>query len=89
MALGAARRDVLLLVLRRGGALVGCGLSIGVIAALIATRALDKLLYGVSTTDWLSFAIAAGVLGATALVATLLPARRAVTLDPTTVLRAE
>jgi len=89
MALGAARRDVLLLVVRRGLALVGWGFGIGVICAVVATQALEKLLYGVSGTDWVSFAVAAGVLGMTALVATLLPARRAIALDPTTVLSAD
>ena len=89
MAMGAARRDVLLLVMRRGGALIGWGLAIGVSGALVLVHALDKVLYGVTATDWVSFVVAVGVLGTTGLVATLLPARRAVRLNPTTVLRTE
>ncbi len=89
VALGAAQRDVLLMVLRRGIALAAIGLAIGVGAALFATQALSKLLYGVTARDWLSFAATAAVLAAAALLATILPARRAARVDPMVALRYE
>jgi putative ABC transport system permease protein len=87
IALGARRREVLLLVLRRGGLLLVWGLAIGIAASLAATRLLVQLLHGISRTDWISFSIAGAVLTVVALGATILPARRAVKVDPMTVLR--
>ena len=89
MALGAAKGDVLMLVLRRGAQLAGYGVAIGVAAALIATRALRSLLHDVSATDAASFAIAVAILGVAALLATIIPARRAVSVEPMAVLRGE
>ncbi len=89
MALGAARRDVLLMVVRRGVLLVGCGVAVGLAAALLMTRALAGLLYGVSHTDVTSFAVAAILLAIAALAATIIPARRAVRVEPMSVLRGE
>ena len=89
VALGAGRRDVLRLVLRRGAVLILSGLAVGAVGALAASRALETLLYGIEPTDWPSYVAAAAGLAATALVATLLPARRAMRVDPVSVLRSE
>ena len=82
-------RDVLRLVLRQGGALVLAGVLAGVVAALAATRALSSLLYGVSTTDASVFLLVALLLSAVALLACLVPARRATKVDPMLALRYE
>jgi predicted permease len=87
IALGAAKRDVLILVLRRGALLAGYGVAIGIVASLIATRALRTLLHDVSATDAVSFGIATVILGVGALLATIIPAGRAVSVEPMAVLR--
>lgn len=90
MSLGAARSDVGALVFRRGVAIVGFGLVGGLVAAAaLAGPLLANLLYGVSPHD--PFALLAGplVLGAVALLATWLPARRAMRMDPMVALRSE
>jgi putative ABC transport system permease protein len=87
IALGASATEVLMLVLRQGGVLLAWGLAIGIAASLAATRLLAQMLHEVSRTDWVSFSAAVVVLSAAALVASLLPARRAASVDPTTVLR--
>jgi predicted permease len=89
MALGARPADVLRLVVGQGMALAGAGLAIGVVAALAATRAMAGLLYGVSATDPLTFVSIVALLGLVALVASWIPARRAVITDPTLALRSE
>ena len=87
MALGAARSDVMKMVLRRGARLAGWGAAIGLAGALVATRALQTLLHDVSVTDAVSFAVAAAILALAALLATLIPARRAVNVEPATALK--
>lgn len=88
-ALGAARGAILLLVLRKGIVLALIGAAIGFATALALTRLMSSLLFGVSSLDPLVF-IAAGVVGLTAaLVACLLPARRATEVDPLIALRYE
>ena len=89
MALGADRRDVLMIVLMRGAAMAGIGLAIGLAGALLAARGLRPLLHDVSAFDVISLVGAAAVLAVTTLLATLIPARRAVHLEPMTVLRGE
>jgi putative ABC transport system permease protein len=89
VALGARTADVLGLVLRQGGRLVGLGLAVGLAGALLLTRLLEKLLFGVSAHDPLTFAAIAGLLSLAAALACLLPARRAARVDPMTALRAE
>ena len=89
IALGADRSDVLRLVLRQGMGLALLGIGIGLGAALGLTRLIESQLYGVAATDPLTFALVAGVLAATALLANLLPAVRAMRMDPAVVLREE
>jgi putative ABC transport system permease protein len=87
VALGAQRRDVLGLVLRHGAVLTLVGVAAGVGAALWLTRLLAGLLYGVTPTDPVSFASVVTLLLAVALAASYLPARRALRVDPMSVLR--
>jgi predicted permease len=89
VALGATRRRVLRLVLRHGLALVATGLALGFAASLAAGRALGSLLVGVAPHDPATFAGVAAVVAATALLAALVPARRALRVDPGRVLRDE
>ena len=89
MALGARTPDVLRLVLAEGMSLVALGLALGLLAALAATRAVEGALYGVSATDPLTFAGVTLLLACAALLACLLPARRAARVDPMVALRYE
>jgi putative ABC transport system permease protein len=89
MALGEARGAILTRVLRRGMTLVAIGLIAGLAGAAATTRFMATLLYGVSTTDAMTFALATVVLAVAAFVATLMPARRATQVDPLIALRSE
>lgn len=91
MALGADRRQVLGLILRQGLGLTLAGLAAGLAGAVavVATGWLGDLLYNVKPTDVLTFAVVPLLLIAVALLASLLPARRATRVDPLVVLRAE
>ena len=89
MALGARRQDVLRLVLFEGMSLVTVGLVVGLLIALLATRVVEGALYGVSATDPITFAGVTLLLAGAALLACLLPARRATKVDPMIALRYE
>jgi predicted permease len=89
IALGAARRDVSRLFLRHGVLLAGLGIAIGLVAAGLTTRLMSALLFGVSALDVVTYAAVAVALGATALLATYLPAMRASRIDPADALRWE
>jgi putative ABC transport system permease protein len=89
MALGAGRRDVLGLIVGQGLKLVLMGLGMGLAGALALTRFLKTLLFGVSPTDPLTFALIAVLLTAVALLACWIPARRATKVDPLVALRHE
>jgi predicted permease len=87
VALGARSEDVLRLVLRQGTTLALIGVGIGAVAALGLTRLISGLLYGVSATDPVSFVVVMALLTVVAVLASLVPARRAARVDPMTVLR--
>jgi len=89
MALGARAGGVLRLVARQGLALAGIGVAIGLGLALMVSRFAASMLYGVSATDPLTFAVVPALLLAVAVLAVLLPARRAARTDPLTALRYE
>jgi predicted permease len=89
VALGARPYRVLVLFVRQALPVVAIGTAIGLAGAWAATGVLSSLLIGVHATDALTFALAASVLAGTALVATLLPARRATRVDPMIALRNE
>jgi putative ABC transport system permease protein len=89
MALGASRGDVLRLVFGRGARLVGVGLIVGLAGSLAAGRAIESMLFQVSARDPLTLAAIVVVFALIAAIACLLPARRAMQVDPTVALRAE
>ena len=77
MALGATRRDILVLVLREAGTLLAAGLAIGIVLAIGAAILARSLLFGLTPFDPATIAIAALGLAAVAVAASLLPAHRA------------
>ena len=89
MALGANRLMVLKLVLRAAFLQVAIGLAVGIPAAILAGRAIANLLFGVKPYDPFILAMTAFLLGFAALIAALIPARRAASIDPMQALRAE
>lgn len=88
-AFGATPASITGLVLRQGGALAVAGLALGGAGALMLSRYLGSLLYEVKAYDPLSMALGVGVVAAVALVACIVPARRAVRTDPIVALRSE
>jgi putative ABC transport system permease protein len=89
IALGAARADILRMVLRQGLTLVAWGAAIGTAGALGATRAIASELYGVTPTDPATFAAAIALMLLVGCLACWIPARRAVSVDPLIALRYE
>jgi predicted permease len=89
LALGARRSEAFGLVVKQGMTLAIAGTAAGLVIALLATRFLRTLLYGVSPNDPLTFAVVAAVLAVVALVACCIPARRASKVDPMTALRCD
>ena len=89
MALGAQRADILRLVVGQGALLAGLGLVIGLAAAAASTRGLGEFLLGVSAYDPVIFGGVTLALGLSALVASYIPARRALRVDPLVALRQE
>jgi ABC-type antimicrobial peptide transport system permease subunit len=89
IALGAQRSSVYRLILKEAGALALAGIVIGTGCAVIAASLMRKLLFGTPPWDVTTLVSVAAVLGASALLASFLPARRAASVDPISALRAE
>jgi predicted permease len=89
LALGAQVTDIRRLFMRRGLVLAGIGVAIGLGGAAASTRLMRSLLFGISPLDPITFAAVSVVLGAAAVLASYLPARRAAAVDPIETLRAE
>jgi ABC-type antimicrobial peptide transport system permease subunit len=89
MALGAQRGDMLRMIFRQSFALVLAGVIFGIIASVGLTRLLTTMLYGVSATDIMTYAGVVGLLVVAAAVASYIPARRAMKVDPMVALRYE
>jgi putative ABC transport system permease protein len=89
MALGAESGNVIKLILGHGARLAASGIAIGLVLAFGLTRLMASMLFGVSPRDFYTFAAISALLGAVALAASYLPARRAMALDPAAALRHE
>ena len=89
MALGAQSRDVLRLIVGKGLLLTAIGIALGLLGAFGITRVMQTLLFGVSATDWVTFAAVAMLLTVVGLLASAIPARRATKVDPLVALRYE
>jgi putative ABC transport system permease protein len=89
MALGAQRRDVLKMTVKQGLKLVVTGVAIGLVAAVVLTRVMTSLLFGVSATDPVTFVSISFVLMSVAMLASYIPALRATKVDPMVALRAQ
>ena len=87
MALGAQKLDVLRMILKDGAQMTLAGILIGLVGALVLTRLMRSMLYGVKPTDPLTFICVAALLCTIALLACYLPARRAMKVDPMEALR--
>ena len=88
-ALGAQPRDILGLVVRQGMELAVMGIAVGLVGAFLLSRVMASLLFGVAATDMLTFSAVVAILAGVALLATLVPARRASRVDPMVALREE
>jgi predicted permease len=89
MALGSKRGALIWMVLRQGGLLAGMGILIGIAGSLLLSRTLSALLYEIKPTDVLSFLSASLAVLIVAIAASFIPSRRAASVDPISVLRAE
>ena len=89
LALGATPQHILGLMMRHGMKLTLIGVTIGVVGAIVVTRLMRSLLFGVAPTDLMTFCICAVVLMVVALLACFIPARRATKVDPLVALKYE
>ena len=89
LALGATRADVVRMIFRGAAVTIGIGMGVGLALGALVARGLSSVLFGISATDPLVFAVVAGVLATVAMVACLVPANRATRLDPVVALRTD
>jgi putative ABC transport system permease protein len=89
MALGAQRSDMLAMIFRQSFTLVIAGIVVGVLASVGLTRFVATMLYGIGSTDVATYAGVIGLLGVAAALASYIPARRAMKVDPMVALRYE
>ena len=89
MSLGASRGDVLRMVFRQAIVQSLAGIAVGVAGAILLSKLMSKMLFGVQPTDPITFAAVTIVLGLAALLATGVPARKAARIEPMTALRSE
>ena len=89
MALGADRRDVVRMIMREAGILLGVGIAVGAVMAVAVARTASTLLFGLQPGDPATIVSAAAALAAIAMIASYLPALRASRLEPTEALREE
>ena len=89
MALGASQRHVLKMIAGQGMKFVVIGIGIGLVGAVVLGRVMSNLLFNVSAIDPLTFVGVSLVLSVTALIATLIPARKATRVDPLIAMRYE
>jgi ABC-type antimicrobial peptide transport system permease subunit len=89
LALGAGRRQIVVMMLRQGMRLLVIGLAVGIAGGLVSSRVVRSLLFEVSPTDPLTYFAVAALLAIAAAVACWIPARRASRVDPIITLRAE
>jgi putative ABC transport system permease protein len=89
VALGARPRQVVSPIVREGMTLASIGVALGLVGSIAATRLISSFLFGVAPTDPLTFSAVAVLLLAVALLASYIPSRRALRVDPLTALRAE
>jgi putative ABC transport system permease protein len=89
IALGARRADVFKMIMRQTLRLTSTGLLVGLALAIVLARIMSSALYNIVDVNWSIFAIFAAVLGISALLASYLPSRRAMQIDPVTALREE
>jgi len=87
VALGARPRQIVAEILRSGGVMAGSGAAAGIVLAAVASRMMGALLYGIGPSDIATYLTATGVLIGVALLACLIPSRRATSIDPNEALR--
>jgi ABC-type antimicrobial peptide transport system permease subunit len=89
MTLGANKRRVVEMFIRRAGSLVGVGLTAGILGAFVVSIVIGSLVFGISSASLVHMAAAAGVMILVGLVAVLVPLRKAMSVDPLDALRVE
>ncbi len=85
--MGAERKDILRMILEQGASLVAVGSSFGLAGAIIVTKALTSILYGIQGWELSTYALVLLTIASTALLTSYIPARRASNIDPSTMLR--